>query len=82
MSKFCEMPSGRLVDTEDIIYVGLVKDKMGLFTRGHFFEVTWASRVTYSFCYDNEEACKKDREFLRNILIDSDCEQTGTLLCD
>lgn len=80
MSKYCELPSGRLIDMEDIIYVGTIHDKLGMFNRGYEFSVSWASRVTYWFKYDDYESCEKDWQFIKDSLKDND-NTTKNMIC-
>ena len=77
MSKYVELPSGRMLDTEDIIYVGLVEDKLGLFGRGYFFKVSWASRITYTLQYRDYNECSTDREFIIDTLLKHDAHTPG-----
>lgn len=77
MSKYIELPSGRMLDTEDIIYVGLVKDKSSLFSRRYFFKVSWASRNTYILQYKDYDECSTDREFIIDTLLKHDTNTPG-----
>lgn len=68
MSKFYKLPSGRMLDIESIIYVGLVSDKQSLFNRRYSFKVSWASRSTYTLQYRDYNECVTDHDYIINML--------------
>ena len=72
MNKYYELPSGRVVSMEDIIYIGPIESKIGLITEGYKFQVTWASRTTASFKYDDYDECETDRNFIKENLLKHD----------
>ena len=72
MNKYYELPSGRVVSMEDIIYIGPIESKIGLITEGHKFQVTWASRTTTLLKYDDYDECETDRNFIKENLLKYD----------
>ena len=80
MTAICkELPSGRVLCIEDIIYLGIPKYKIDLFeTKTWQFRVTWASRTTEILKYDTQETCQKDHEYIKNFLLEHD----KMMICD
>lgn len=82
MTTICkELPSGRVLCIEDIIYLGIPKCKthIDIFeTTIWQFRVTWASRTTEILKYDTQETCQKDHEYIKNFLLEHD----KMMICD
>ena len=71
-SNYLSLPSGRIIQTDDIIYVGLIKEdrKFGYYNVS--FKITWANRITEVFEYTSVEDAQSDREALKQLILDSD----------
>lgn len=80
MVKYYELPSGRVVSMEDIIYVGPIESKIGLITEGHYFQVTWATRTTVTLKYDDYNECETDQNFIKENLLKCD-EEESSMIC-
>ena len=65
-----ELPSGRVIDIEHIIYLGEIREITNFFDDQFYkFEVVWAGREKIDFTYTNKEKCVLDWEHMkRNIL--------------
>lgn len=67
-----ELPSGRMVDVENIIYLGEIKEKSNFFTNWdtvYYFEVVWAGREKVTLTYKDEENCILDWEHLKRYIL-------------
>ena len=80
MSKYHQLPSGRVIDIEDIMYVGLTSEKWTLLGNKHEFQVMWANRLTYTFEYNDLHECEKDLMFIRDVLLKIDELPENTLV--
>ena len=63
-----ELPSGRMVDVENIIYLGEIKEKSNFFTDWdtvYYFEVVWAGREKVTLTYKDKANCVIDWEHLK-----------------
>ena len=70
VTKF-ELPSGRMVDVENIIDLGEIKEKSNFFTDWdtvYYFEVVWAGREKVTLTYKDKENCVLDWEHLKMYL--------------
>lgn len=77
----CELPSGRIIDIANIIYVGNLKEKCNFLTDWktvYYFEVVWAGREQIKFEFDDKEACVLELENLKFLLKN----HTSTMICD
>lgn len=64
-----ELPSGRFVDIEHIIYLGEIRETTNFFDDQFYkFEVVWAGREKIDFTYTNKEKCVLDWEHLKMYL--------------
>ena len=66
-----ELPSGRMVDIENIIYIGELKEKSTFFTNWetvYYFTVVWAGREQVKFEFKSKEDCALDWENLKFLL--------------
>ena len=51
-----ELPSGRIVDIENIIYLGEIRETTNFFNDEFYkFDVIWAGREKIEFTYTNNE---------------------------
>lgn len=78
-----ELPSGRLIDLTDVIYVGNIKMREENFE----FDIVWANRIHEKLIYDYDvKTCMEDREYIKNKLISIDnTNYTSTstqMICD
>ena len=75
-----ELPSGRMIDIENIIYIGEIKETTTFWNDILYkFEVVWAGREKVEFTYkDNKEKCVLDWENLKFLLKN----HTSTMICD
>lgn len=68
---FIHLPLSReLIQVDDIIYVGDVKDKRS-FKYGRYwsFKITWANKSTLEFKYTSMARCQADRQFIQDLLL-------------
>ena len=64
-----ELPSGRLIDLTDVIYVGNIKAREECFE----FDIVWANRIHEKLVYEYDiKICVEDREYIKNKLISID----------
>ena len=80
MSKYYQLPSGRILDIEDIMYVGLISEKWTLLGNKHEFQIMWANRETYTFEYSDLYECERDLTFILEILLKMDELHENTLV--
>lgn len=62
---YMELPSGRLVKIDDIIYVSDIKNKDNKYQ----VKVTWANRTTEIFEYEDEKVCQDDVYTIKTIIF-------------
>lgn len=70
---YFELPSGRLIKQDDIIYVSDIQEKNSTEVQGnpikkYIVKVTWANRSTEIFEYDDKFICENDKRMLKNII--------------
>ena len=71
MNTKCELPSGRMVDIENIIYIGELKEKSTFLTNWetvYYFTVVWAGREQVKFEFNSKEDCVVEWENLKLLL--------------
>lgn len=69
VTKF-ELPSGRVVDIENIIYLGEIRTTTNFFDDVFYkFDVIWAGREKLEFTYTNKENCVLDWEHLKRYIL-------------
>lgn len=69
ITKF-ELPSGRMVDVENIIYLGEIKETTNFWDDTFYkFDVLWAGREKIEFTYTNKEKCVLDWEHLKRYIL-------------
>jgi hypothetical protein len=83
-NNYIVLPSGKIVQTDDIIYVGSPKEMSKLFNDEFGFSVVWASRVETIFKYNTMRDANHDYEILKNTLL-GDCDwkynDKSTMIC-
>lgn len=78
-----ELPSGQLINLNDVIFVGNIKE-----VNNHYeFNVVWATKACEKLIYVNEKSCEIDREYIKkqiNCSLYKDAEQDTTMImiCD
>jgi hypothetical protein len=85
MDQHIVLPSGRVLQTDDIIYVGTPKENKGLFTNyAAYMNVMWASRATITLRYKTMRDANHDYEILKKVLLGTyewkNCEGS-TMIC-
>ena len=84
MSKFIELPTGHILDIEDIIFVSGIKtcfdDKTYDITH-YEFNIIWANRALETLKYDHLEYCNLDREALKKELF-NDLTPKPEMICE
>lgn len=85
MDQYIVLPSGRVLQTDDIIYVGVPKESKGLFTNhAAYMNVMWASRATLTLQYKTMRDANYDYEILKKVLLGTyewkNCEGS-TMIC-
>ena len=76
-----ELPSGRMVDLENVIYLSDIKEKSSWFTDWAYeytFDIIWAGGERITLKFDNKENCVLDWEYLKLLLKN----HTESLICD
>ena len=75
-----ELPSGRLINLENIIYIGDIKttnkDIFGNFK--YYFTIVWAGGEKMNLMFDDEKSCELELNDIKNIFT----KHTETLICD
>ena len=65
-----ELPSGRVVDIENIIYLGEIRETTNFFNDEFYkFDVIWAGREKIEFTYTNKEKCVLDWKHLKRYIL-------------
>lgn len=65
-----ELPSGRIVDIENIIYLGEIRTTTNFFDDVFYkFDVIWAGREKIEFTYTDKEKCVLDWEHLKRYIL-------------
>ena len=71
-SEFIKLPSNKVVQITDIIYVSEVKENESKLTQDEaYFKVTWANRSTEKFSYKTFQDADDDHNILINVLLDN-----------
>ena len=85
MNNFTKLPSGRIIQTDDIIFVGKVCEKYDSNEVSMPFEfsfkITWASGTCETLYYNNKVACMQDNAMIQNILIQNK-QESSQMICD
>lgn len=85
MNNFTKLPSGRIIQTDDIIFIGKVCEKHDSNKASMPFEfsfkITWASGTCETLYYNNKAACMQDRATIQNILIQNK-QESSQMICD
>lgn len=70
MRTIFELPSGRIVDIENIIYLGEIRTTTNFFDDVFYkFDVIWAGREKIEFTYTDKEKCVLDWEYLKRYIL-------------
>lgn len=73
-----ELPSGKMVNLDNIIYVSEVKEHSNFFDEtDHRFDVLWAGGERVTMKFDNKENCILEWENLKVLLKN----HTKSLIC-
>lgn len=65
-----ELPSGRIIDIEHIIYLGEIRETTNFFDDMFYkFDVVWAGREKIEFTYTNKEKCVLDWERIKQYVL-------------
>jgi hypothetical protein len=67
MNNYIVLPSGRIIQTDDIIYVGL--PHWDEYSESIELKITWASRVEETFKYNCMDQAKQDHDSLKQRLL-------------
>lgn len=85
MNNFTKLPSGRIIQTDDIIFIGNVREKYdsteASMPFGFSFKITWASGTCETLNYNDKVICMQDRAMIQNILIQSK-QESSQMICD
>ena len=71
MKTMIELPSGRMVDLENIIYVSDIKERNNWLTNWDYeysFDIIWLGGERVTLKFDNKDACVIEWENLKFIL--------------
>lgn len=68
MAKYLELPSGCMLDAEDIIYIGNVKPIETVLDCKYVFNIIWAHRVNKDMIYDNPDEAWKDQLYIKTCI--------------
>ena len=71
MKTMIELPSGRMADLENIIYVSDIKEKNNWFTDWNYeysFDIIWLGGERVTLKFNNKDACIVEWENLKFIL--------------
>lgn len=71
MKTMIELPSGRMVDLENIIYVSDIKERNNWLTNWDYeysFDIIWLGGERVTLKFDNKDACVVEWENLKFIL--------------
>lgn len=85
MNNFTKLPSGRIIQTDDIIFVGKICEKYDSVEEtspSRFsFKITWASGTSETLLYNNKFLCMQDNAMIQNILIQNK-QESSQMICD
>ena len=74
------LPSGRLINIDDIIYVGLIEDFSTPLKNEWGFKVTWSTRAIMTFTYSHKADAMKDIQHIKKHLTQS--SDSSQMICD
>ena len=74
------LPSGRLINIDDIIYVGLIEDFSTPLKNEWGFKITWGTRATMTFTYPHKVDAMKDIQHIKKHLTQS--SDSSQMICD
>lgn len=80
MNNFAKLPSGRIIQTDDIIFVGKVHEKYdstaATIPFKFSFKITWASGTCETLNYNDKSICMQDWSTIQNSLLKTDQESS------
>lgn len=69
-NNFNQLPSGKVVQTDDIIYISNIEENNGSLSPYNFsFKITWASRATEILQYKDKYSCMQDWSILKKVVM-------------
>ena len=68
MGKLKKLPSGRLIDVDDIIYISNIKKNVLTLEVEYSFSVLWANGQKVKFKFPDEDWCVIERNALETII--------------
>lgn len=72
-----ELPSGRLINANDIIYVSNIYEH----ENSHRFKVIWANQSIMYFDYPEKIDANVDRKHIKNYLLKEVQEEKNNIIC-
>ena len=85
MNNFTKLPSGRIIQTDDIIFIGKVCEKYdsteATMPFKFSFKITWVSGTYETLNYNDKVTCMQDRATIQNILIQNK-QESSQMICD
>jgi len=85
MNNFTKLPSGRIIQTDDIIFIGKVCEKYdsteATVPFKFSFKITWASGTCETLNYSDKVTYMQDRVTIQNLLLKSD-SKPQEMICD
>ena len=80
MNNFTKLPSGRIIQTDDIIFVGKVCEKYdsteATIPFKFSFKITWATGTCETLNYNDKSICMQDWSTIQNSLLKTDQESS------
>lgn len=73
-----ELPSGRLINANDIIYVSNIYEH----ENSHRFKVIWANQSIMYFDYPEKIDANTDRKHIKTYLLKEVQEEKSEMICD
>lgn len=77
MNNMHELPSGRLINLENIIYIGDIKTTKDVIFK-YYFTIVWAGGEKMNLMFDDEKSCELELNDIKTIFT----KHTETLICD
>lgn len=68
MAKYLELPSGCMLDIEDIIYIGTVKFNETNDGNKYMFNVIWAHKIHKDMIYNTPDEAWKDQLYIKTCI--------------
>ena len=69
--KFIELPSGKIISIENLLYVSEIKDVSVKYSDANYYQIDfmWTNKQTETLKYTNLETVNLDYNFLKNNLL-------------